>query len=91
MREREIEILCDGDRVHRSKGGGIEVEVVVLVKLFIIIMGRRDDVDSLVDFFAIKFAKLSHVTVDSFLLHSARLNCIIFCDLVLRYIEFYVI
>ena len=50
MREREIEILCDGDRVHRSKGGGIEVEVVVLVKLLIIIMGRRDDVDSLVDF-----------------------------------------
>ena len=49
-REREIEILCDGDRVHSSKGGGIEVEVVVLVKLFIIIMGRRDDVDSLVDF-----------------------------------------
>ena len=49
-REREREILCDGDRVHRSKGGGIEVEVVVLVKLLIIIMGRRDDVDSLVDF-----------------------------------------
>ena len=48
-REREIEILCDGDRVHSSKGGGIEVEVVVLLKLLIIIMGRRD-VDSLVDF-----------------------------------------
>ena len=50
MREREIEILCDGDRVHSSTVGGIEVEVVVLVKLLIIIMGRRDDVDSLVDF-----------------------------------------
>ena len=44
-----MEILCDEDRVHRSKGGGIEVEVVVPVKLLIIIMGRRD-VDSLVDF-----------------------------------------
>ena len=48
-REREIGILCDGDRVHRSTVGGIEVEVVVLLKLLIIIMGRRD-VDSLVDF-----------------------------------------
>ena len=48
--EREMEILCDEDRVHRSKVGGIKVEVVVPVKLLIIIMGRRDDVDSLVDF-----------------------------------------